>query len=851
MSNDEQNSTQYNQQGQHIEGDQHNAGRDQQHVSQQVYAGRDAKNVRVVTVGPGGTYNEAIYQQARTAPTDPETIAQACALFATLPTEAQPEPAPLPPGSRMLFGRTPTFVGREPDLLAIADALKGGQTTAISQAATIHGLGGIGKTTTATEFVHRWGQFFAGGVFWLSFADPANIPAEIAQCGGAGHMQLYTDAADLSLPDQVAAVQRAWAEELPRLLVFDNVDTDDAEALVQQYRPTTGGARVLITSRRGLWDAGLGITALPLGTLPREKSINLLRQFRANLSDADADAVAAELGDLPLALHLAGSFLALYDDLSAADYLAELHSEDILNHESLQGIDTTYSPTNHELHVGRTFAASYRRLKDSEPLDVLARALLARAAHFAPSEPIPRSLLLQTVDLPDKQAERQARRALHRLSALGLLEFDDDAPTLHRLLARFVQHSAADDAAQAAVEQAILKEMADSMADSVVSQEFLPLLPHLHHITDAALPRKDTQAAILANSLGYCLHTILANYPKAQPYHEQALAIFEQELGPEHPAIAISLNNLAGLLSSIGDYAAARPLLERALAITEKRLEPDHSGTAQSLNNLADLLKAQGDYAAARPLLERALAITEKVLGPRHPRTATSLNNLAGLLEAQGDYAAARPLYERALDIFEQVLGSDSLQTAKLLSNLANLLRKQSDYAAAQPLLERSLEIKEQVMVPYHPDTAHSLNNLALLHEDMGHRATAQLLYERALAIREQVLGPEHPHTALSLDSLAGLLKTHGEAAAARPLYKRALAIREQVLGPEHPDTAGSLNNLAGLLHNQGEYAAARPLYERALAICENVFGTDHPHTQVVRSNLERLIEKMGEPPAG
>ena len=97
-----------------------------------------------------------------------------------------------------------------------------------------------------------------------------------------------------------------------------------------------------------------------------------------------------------------------------------------------------------------------------------------------------------------------------------------------------------------------------------------------------------------------------------------------------------------------GDYAGARPLYERALRIDEAALGPTHPDVATSLNNLAVLLRAQGDYAGARPLYERALRIKEAALGPTHPSVATSLNNLAELLMAQGDYAGARPLYERA-----------------------------------------------------------------------------------------------------------------------------------------------------------------------------------------------------------
>ena len=42
---------------------------------------------------------------------------------------------------------------------------------------------------------------------------------------------------------------------------------------------------------------------------------------------------------------------------------------------------------------------------------------------------------------------------------------------------------------------------------------------------------------------------------------------------------------------------------------------PDHPLVAQSLNNLADLYSAQGQYHQASPLAERALTIREQALG--------------------------------------------------------------------------------------------------------------------------------------------------------------------------------------------------------------------------------------------
>lgn len=85
-------------------------------------------------------------------------------------------------------------------------------------------------------------------------------------------------------------------------------------------------------------------------------------------------------------------------------------------------------------------------------------------------------------------------------------------------------------------------------------------------------------------------------------------------------------------------------VLRRALATQEQELGPNHPNTATSLNNLALLYHTQGKYTQAEPLYQRALAICEHELGPNHPDTATSLNNLAALYRNQGKYTQAEPL---------------------------------------------------------------------------------------------------------------------------------------------------------------------------------------------------------------
>jgi hypothetical protein len=301
------------------------------------------------------------------SPTAALTQADAERKLAALPLTTIPNLAPLPSGSRMPLSRNPLFVGRQPDLIVLARALKGGETIAIGQVETAAttGLGGMGKTQLASEFVHRYGQYFAGGVFWLSFADPKAIPAEIAACGGPGALDLRRNFGDRPLEEQIRLVLAAWQEPTPRLLVFDNCENPD---LLTRWRPSTGSCRILITSRRADWAPTLGVQALPLDVLNRAESIALLREHQPDADDAILDAIAAEVGDLPLALHLAGSYMARYRRvITPAQYLEQLRDPQLLQHRSLQGIGL--SPTRHVQNVYRTIALSYDQLTPDNSVD--------------------------------------------------------------------------------------------------------------------------------------------------------------------------------------------------------------------------------------------------------------------------------------------------------------------------------------------------------------------------------------------------------------------------------------------------------------------------------------------------
>lgn len=84
------------------------------------------------------------------------------------------------------------------------------------------------------------------------------------------------------------------------------------------------------------------------------------------------------------------------------------------------------------------------------------------------------------------------------------------------------------------------------------------------------------------------------DFDRAVKAAQKAIEVAEANVGPNHPYIAISLNNLALLYSNEGDYAKAEPLYNRSLAIWEKTLGPDHPYVVNCLNKLSNLYHAMG-----------------------------------------------------------------------------------------------------------------------------------------------------------------------------------------------------------------------------------------------------------------
>lgn len=111
------------------------------------------------------------------------------------------------------------------------------------------------------------------------------------------------------------------------------------------------------------------------------------------------------------------------------------------------------------------------------------------------------------------------------------------------------------------------------------------------------------------------------------------------------------LNSKVEKLHNNGEYEKATPMAKRALEIAEATFDPNHPNVAISLNNIATVYYYQGRYAEVEPLLQRALAIVERAQGPNHLHVATVLENYGALYRKIGKTKEGEAMEMRAQEI--------------------------------------------------------------------------------------------------------------------------------------------------------------------------------------------------------
>lgn len=652
--------------------------------------------------------------------------------------------------ARWLFGRTPkichlphgrndNFTGRKGELKEIRKALRAHKSPAC---VALHGIGGVGKTQTAVEYVHRHMKRY-DAVWWIV----AEEPAAISLAGLARALGIEVEKID---PQSLVPIVHSQLNDLGRwLLVFDNAERPED---IERFIPKTGSGSVLVTSRNPNWEK-MGATTVEIEPLSPEDSADLLIARSGDKDHEAAGELAEELDNLPLALEQAAAYCAA-NKTTLAQYL------DIYRKDRIKLFERSPKPLGYPKSVATTWNVSLEVLEREKPQ---AANLLKLLSFLAPDD-VPEWLLKDHAEVLDGKLAAALKGDAAFIEMRGaligysLVTAESDSLSMHRLLQEAVRDRLTDDEKKAWAVAAV-------------------------GLVNDAIPG-DTDD--------------VRTWPVVEPLiaHGLAAAAHGERYGAEQSKIVRIIGQLGIYFRGRAEYEDAKNLFQRTLEADVRAFGENHPTVGRDLNNLANVLRDQGDLNGARKLLEQALDIHTAAFGEDHPNVATDVSNLANVLADQGDLKEAKELYERALGIDTAAFGENHPNVAMRLNNLGTVLRDQGDLGEAKKLHERALKIDTAAFGEDHPNVARDSNNLGVVLRNQGDLKEAKKLHERALEIDTAAFGEDHPDVACDLDDLAIVLAENGDLEGAKKLQERALEIYRARLGEDHPETRRIQGNL-------------------------------------------------------
>jgi MinD-like ATPase involved in chromosome partitioning or flagellar assembly/tetratricopeptide (TPR) repeat protein len=804
-------------------------------------------------------------------------------------------PMPRFPGNEpkifRVLDRNPMFTGREKDLQQLREELRE-YGTALVLPVSLQGLGGVGKTQVALEYVHRFRSDY-DLVWWVDCAQPQFVDASLADLGQemegrlgvGGSPTVYVAEASrrtLQALRDIGSEQR-W------LLVFDNAEEIEE---IRQYLPA--GGHVLITSRSRDWADRAHARPVAVEVFTRAESVQHLRQRVPSLSAEDAGKVADVLGDLPVAVAAAGAFFA-DTKFTVRDYLQALERQATRVLSESQLVD-------YPRPVALTWDLSLERLEGRSPaaarLLQLCSVMSTRIATSLLYSPAMARVLQQFE--PGMSETMIIARLVREINRLALIKLDarDELIHIHQLVQTVVRDRMSADeiaAARRDVHQVLAAARpAKDVENPDTWETFRAIWPHLDP-SEALASREEQVCQLFVDRLRYLWqrHDLGRGVEAAKETESAWERLTAEE---SEPAVKASLHrqllrlrfNLANILRDQARFEEARTLDEEILAEQRDLLGPDHPHTLMTAGSLAADLKALGRYQEALERDEATYQSWTELYGEDYDRTLAAAYNLAASCLLTGDVSRALRLDADTLDRRQTSLKSEHPRTLDSASHVARDLIESGRYSEAATQMHNVWQTCVRVLgdnsiaalnaqVLY----AISLRSAGRAPEAEGHfaQASARLASRfgedstEALAcrlshsanmlatdrvadaersIREVIevyagrLGPAHPHTLICQVDLAGALRAGGRQGEAIQTAQLAAAGLGQVVGVGHPSTLAARAVLGVLLADQGDLEQAEQEETATADGLVRMLGEEHPDTLRCQANLLLTRKQLG-----
>jgi predicted ATPase len=548
-----------------------------------------------------------------------------------------------------------SFVGRDQELIEIAQQLAKPECRLL----TLHGMGGIGKSRTATEVAYHQlrvargsSPSFADGIFFIAL--DALSSADMIPSAVAESLDL-----DMQGLDDVFTQVRAFIGKKKLLLILDNFEHLMAGAtLVSDLLAACPDVKIMVTSREVLkleeeWVKDLEGLQYPPSTgvtLEEAQHYEAIRLFsqrakRAVLEFSPHEDTIANIIEIcqlvegaPLALELAATWVRVMT-------LSEIAKEIKSNLSFLE--NQSRNRTERHQSIRAVFEHSWKLLTPKEQ-DVF-RKLSVFVGSFSRqgAAEVTGATLPVLVSLVDKSLLRVMHNGRY---------------SRHFLIYEFSQEK--------------LKETPDEFTQT-----------RQHHATYYCNFLSSQSEAILGaeqkgvlEQLDFEIDNIYAAWPQ----------FFESK---DSEQLRQAINTLGEFLSMKGRAKEGINIFSSALNLVKNHKDSDTVILATLNKRIGTLYREMGNLGRARHYAEKSLSLLENL--SYTVERGPILRALAIISRKQGDLLKAKTLYQTELEIYKS---ENNLRALGLtLNNLGLLCGQMGQYMEAKNCIVESIEIARQL----------------------------------------------------------------------------------------------------------------------------------------------------------
>jgi tetratricopeptide (TPR) repeat protein len=737
------------------------------------------------------------------------------------------------------------FTGRDTELKLILEALQ--PNTIVS----LLGPGGIGKTALAAEAIQKLvpdnippKRFPDGIISWNFYEDP------IAHNALIHIVRSFNEEID-SESSPAAAARRALSGKKVLLVLEGGENANDLEAVLAE-RNQCG---VLITTRKREHIA-LVEKQIELKPLETDEGIKLLSKWvKAQFTnEEDAERIYELVGGLPLAIRLAGSYMAWRKEDTAQylDWLEETPLE-ALDHgdRRLQSIPILLDKSIAQLTeiaqqileiVGSLAPAPFDQRVLTEALTTTSTKLRRaqdELVNYSLLDPVnerykishtlvhtyARNRMLAPVEIIKRLATyyTELTNELHDQGTAGFIRLDLERTHILAILDRCAEQ----------------ENWGPVRILSWALDDYLDLTGHwtdrmttltAHLVAARALGDRIDEGDTL-RTLGTTLHN-LGQIEPAIDHHQQALTITRAISDQKGEAAA--LNGLGIAHSNLGNMEEAIELFEQALSIARK--VGDRQGEGLYLNNIGQAYSDIGQLEEAIANYKQALSIAREA-GDRGAE-GNNLNSLGIAYSDSGNTKQAIEYYEQALVISREI--GDRNDESNCLGNLGLAYSELGQVKQAVKYYEQGLTIARDI--GDRRSEGNHLGNLGLAYCALGQTKKGIVYYEQALDIAREI-GNRHGEVA-DLGNLGNAHHDLGQMEQAIECYIQALTIAREIGDRQREGI--NLGNIGNCYSEVGLIEEAIDYYEQALNISREI--GDRRSEAADLGNLGTAFSDLGYP---